>query len=233
MVRHVAGLERLLAEHTFAVDEGPVGTAQVPQDELVSLLEELAMTAADLRRSDPDLAIVVAANAVDSIHQLQRVCPAAASHDLESIIHDLGNPDWLAERDARGDENEQEGTVISSSLQANRLASDTQMKSRPMLAVASGRSAWGIRRKRLAIRGDNSILRKSSMPGLYRARRTRFFDRCIEIRGSSSGVEHHVANVVVVGSNPISRSGVLPSGLAAFARARWVRDGGSSRPSPM
>ena len=26
------------------------------------------------------------------------------------------------------------------------------------------------------------------------------------IRGSSSGVEHHVANVVVVGSNPISRS---------------------------
>ena len=34
----------------------------------------------------------------------------------------------------------------------------------------------------------------------------------IEVRGSSSGVEHHVANVVVVGSNPISRSGVLPLG---------------------
>ncbi len=34
----------------------------------------------------------------------------------------------------------------------------------------------------------------------------------IEVRGSSSGVEHHVANVVVVGSNPISRSGVLVLG---------------------
>jgi hypothetical protein len=34
--------------------------------------------------------------------------------------------------------------------------------------------------------------------------------------GSSSGVEHHVANVVVVGSNPISRSCVSPSWVGRF-----------------
>jgi hypothetical protein len=34
-------------------------------------------------------------------------------------------------------------------------------------------------------------------------------------RGSSSGVEHHVANVVVEGSNPFSRSVCRQSGLAA------------------
>ncbi len=68
------------------------------------------MTAADLRGSDPDLAIIVATNTVNSIHQPQRVCLAAASHDLESIIHDLGYPDWLAERDPCGDENEHKGT---------------------------------------------------------------------------------------------------------------------------
>jgi hypothetical protein len=36
--------------------------------------------------------------------------------------------------------------------------------------------------------------------------------------GSSSGVERHVANVVVVGSNPISRSIFSPNRLAAYAR---------------
>ena len=50
------------------------------------------------------------------------------------------------------------------------------------------------------------------MPGPYQDAKDRFLTGCIEIRGSSSGVEHHVANVVVVGSNPISRSGVLPLG---------------------
>ena len=71
------------------------------------------------------------------------------------------------------------------------------------------------------------------MRGAHRDPRDWCLTGRIEIRGSSSGVEHHVANVVVVGSNPISRSDVLPSGLAAFARARWLRDGGSSHPSLM
>ena len=39
----------------------------------------------------------MAADTVDSIHQPQRVGLAAASDDLENIIHDLGNPGWLAE----------------------------------------------------------------------------------------------------------------------------------------
>ena len=95
--------------------------------------------------------------------------------------------------------------------QATRLAPDKQIKSQSRLSF-SGRFARAIRRKRLAIRGDNSILRKSSMPGPYQDAKDRFLTGCIEIRGSSSGVEHHVANVVVVGSNPISRSGVLPLG---------------------
>lgn len=99
----------------------------------------------------------------------------------------------------------------SSSIQATRLAPDTQIKSQSWLSF-SGRFARAIRRKRLAIRGDNSILRMSSMPGPYQDTKDRFLTGCIEIRGSSSGVEHHVANVVVVGSNPISRSGVLPLG---------------------
>lgn len=93
----------------------------------------------------------------------------------------------------------------SSSIQATRLAPDTQIKSQSWLSF-SGRFARAIRRQRLAIRGDNSILRKSSMPGPYQDAKDRFLTGCIEIRGSSSGVEHHVANVVVVGSNPISRS---------------------------
>ena len=83
---------------------------------------------------------------------------------------------------------------------------------KPESAVIFWPFARGIRRKRLAIRGDNSILRKSSMPGPYQDTKDRFLTGCVEIRGSSSGVEHHVANVVVVGSNPISRSGVLPLG---------------------
>ena len=44
----------------------------------------------------------------------------------------------------------------------------------------------------------------------------------MRIRGSSSGVEHHVANVVVVGSNPISRSCVLPSWDWPFRSSAWV-----------
>ena len=99
----------------------------------------------------------------------------------------------------------------SSSIQATRLAPDVQMKSQGWLSF-SGRFARAIRRQRLAIRGDNSILRKASMPGPYQDAKDRFWTGCIEIRGSSSGVEHHVANVGVEGSNPISRSGVLPLG---------------------
>ncbi len=45
-------------------------------------------------------------------------------------------------------------------------------------------------------------------------------------------VERHVANVVVVGSNPISRSIFsLATGLVAFARSRRVRGGGLASPA--
>ena len=116
----------------------------------------------------------------------------------------------------------------SSSIQATRLAPDTQIKSQSWLSF-SGRFARAIRRKRLAIRGDDSILRKSSMPGLYQDTKDRFLTGCIEIRGSSSGVEHHVANVVVVGSNPISRSIFLHTRLAAYAQSA---SGAWWRPKP-
>ncbi len=73
----------------------------------------------------------------------------------------------------------------SSSIQATRLAPATQIKSQSWLSF-SGRFARAIRRKRLAFRGDNSILRKSSMPGPYQDAKDRFLTGCIEIRGSSS-----------------------------------------------
>ena len=100
------------------------------------------MTAADLRGPDPDLAIVVAADTVDSIHQPQRVCPAATAHDLKSVIHDLGYPDWLTGSDARGDENEPKRNRKSSSIQATRLAPGTQMKSpsQPSTSGSLGRA---------------------------------------------------------------------------------------------
>ena len=88
----VAGLERLLPEDSLAVDEGPVGTAQVLDHELPLVLEDLAMTTADLRGADPDQAVVVATDAVDSIHQLQRGRLASAADDLENVIHLVAIP---------------------------------------------------------------------------------------------------------------------------------------------
>ena len=49
MVKILSGFQGLHAEHAFAVDIGPVRAAQIAQDELVFLLEQLTMTAADLR----------------------------------------------------------------------------------------------------------------------------------------------------------------------------------------
>ena len=53
------------------------------------------MAAAHLGGSDSDKAIVVAADAVDAIDQLQGVDCTAAPDDLESVVHDLGNPGWV------------------------------------------------------------------------------------------------------------------------------------------
>ena len=49
--------------------------------------------------------------------------------------------------------------------------------------------------------------------------------------GSSSGVERHVANVVVVGSNPISRSIFCIPSWRLTLETRRVRGGGPSHPS--
>ena len=100
--QHVAGLEALLPEDSLAVDERPVGAAQIAEHEPVAVLEELAVAAAHLGGADPDQAVVVAADAVDSVDQLERVGFAAAADDLENIVHGLGNPGWLAGRSARG-----------------------------------------------------------------------------------------------------------------------------------
>ena len=55
----------------LAVDEGPVGTAEVADRELVRDLEDFAMAPADLRRLDADQAVVVATDAGDAIGQLE------------------------------------------------------------------------------------------------------------------------------------------------------------------
>ena len=141
MVRYVSGLDDLLPENPFAVDIGAVGTPQIPENQLLPFVEKLAMTAADLRGSDPDLAIVVAADTVDPIHQPQRVCPAAAAHDLKSIIHDQGYPEWLAGSDARGDENEREGTANRRQFKVPVWHPATQSKS-PIQAIDFC-AAWG------------------------------------------------------------------------------------------
>src|SRR5262249_22364593 len=83
----VPGLEGLLPEHPFAVDEGPVGTAQVADRELAPDLEELAMAAADLRRLDANQAIVVPAEGRDAVGQFEGSGGTAASDHLEYIIH--------------------------------------------------------------------------------------------------------------------------------------------------
>ena len=77
----------LLACNSFAVDERPVGAAQVTERELASDLEELAMAPADLRRLDADHTVVVATEAGHVVGQLECRRGASAPHDLEYIIH--------------------------------------------------------------------------------------------------------------------------------------------------
>ena len=50
-------------------------------------LEDLAMAPADLRRLDPDDAVVVATDAGDAVGQLERRRGASAADDLEYVIH--------------------------------------------------------------------------------------------------------------------------------------------------
>ena len=97
----IAGLERLLPEDAFPVDEGPVGTPEIAKHEPLAVLEKLAVPAADLGGPDPDETIIVAADAVDPVDQPQRIRFAASPDDLKNVVHDLGNPGKLADRYAR------------------------------------------------------------------------------------------------------------------------------------
>ncbi len=90
--------------------------------------------------------------------------------------------------------------------------------------------------RRLAIRGNGAILKSivggtvgESFLGTSAAPRDP-----AECCGSSSGVEHHVANVGVEGSNPFSRSGsdaIL--GWRLSLERSWLRDGGPGHPDLM
>jgi hypothetical protein len=51
------------------------------------------VTSAYLRRAYADQAVVVTADAIDAIDQLERVEGTAATDDLESIVHGQSNPD--------------------------------------------------------------------------------------------------------------------------------------------
>ena len=86
----VARLQDPLALDLLAVEERAVGAAQVLDQEHPVLLEELAMPAADLRRLDPELAIVVAAGRGDAVAELQGGRGAPATEDDELEIH--GDP---------------------------------------------------------------------------------------------------------------------------------------------
>ena len=83
----VAVLQRLFAGDALAVDECPIGAAQVAEHELSPDLVELAMAAANLCRLDADDTIVVAPEAGDVVGQFERGGGASAPHDLEYIIH--------------------------------------------------------------------------------------------------------------------------------------------------
>ena len=81
----VARLEHSLAFDLLAVEERPVGAAQVLDQEHPVLLEELAVLAADLRRLDPELAFVVPPGRGDAVAELQggRGAPTAEDDELE------------------------------------------------------------------------------------------------------------------------------------------------------
>ena len=80
--QHVAYLQRLLPEHPLAVDIRPVGAAQVAEHEPLAVFVKLAVASADLGGADPDQAVVVAADAVDSVDQLQVLSPARSPRSM-------------------------------------------------------------------------------------------------------------------------------------------------------
>ena len=83
----IADLQGLLAEDPLAVDERPVGAAQVAHGQLALGLVDLAVPAAHLRRLDPDDAVIVSPEAGHAIGQLQRRRGTAAPDDLKYIVH--------------------------------------------------------------------------------------------------------------------------------------------------
>ena len=94
--QNIARLQGLLAEHPFSVDEGSIGTAEVPDEQLAIVQVQLAVTATDLRGADSDQAIIVPPDAVDSIHQLKRVCLATSADNLKYVVHMEAIPaGWL------------------------------------------------------------------------------------------------------------------------------------------
>ncbi len=95
----VAGFKDLLSHDSLAIDKRSVRAAEVADGELVRDLEDLTMAPADLRRLDPDHAVIVSTDAGDAVGQLECGRGAAAADDLEYVIH-RGGP---LVRDAAGE----------------------------------------------------------------------------------------------------------------------------------
>src|SRR5262249_26600052 len=74
----VSGLQRLLPADSLAIDERAVGASEVPNRQLPIRIDNLTMATADLRRLDPDQAVVMAANAGHTLTQLERGGSASA-----------------------------------------------------------------------------------------------------------------------------------------------------------
>ncbi len=83
----ITDLESLLAREPLAVDERAVRTTEVTDGQLAADIKELTMTSADLGGFDTDHAIVVSAEAGDTICQFERGGRASASDDLKYIVH--------------------------------------------------------------------------------------------------------------------------------------------------
>ena len=88
----VAGLQGCCPRTRLPLTKVPLELPRSLTMQLALVLEELAVTTADLRGADPDQAIVVATDTVDSIHQLERGRLASSADDLEYVIHLVAIP---------------------------------------------------------------------------------------------------------------------------------------------
>ena len=92
---NVAGLRACLPSTRLPLTNVPLELPRSRSTSLSPSVINLAVASAHLGGADPDQAIVVTADAVDAVDQLERVGFAAAPDDLENIVHDLGNPGWV------------------------------------------------------------------------------------------------------------------------------------------